>query len=92
MSADRFAWQGDALCAQMDPNLWFQAPQDGGKYTEAKRWCLSCPVLTECRLAVLAHEWGLKATERRGVWAGMTPMDRVKAERGLTAQGVVMAA
>jgi hypothetical protein len=91
MNADTFAWQDSALCAQMDPDLWHVAPHEGGRYTVARDYCLQCPVLTECRLAVLAGEWGLPATERRGVWAAMTPAGRVKAERGLTAQGVVMA-
>ena len=91
MNADTFEWQDNALCARMDPDLWHTSPQDGGKYTEARNYCLTCPVLTECRLSVLRREWGLAATERRGVWAGMTAAARVKAERGLRAQGLVMA-
>lgn len=92
MTAEQYAWQDYALCAQMDPELWFRAPQDGGKYSEIKAWCRECPVLTECRLSVLAYEWGLRATERRGVWGAMTPADRFKTEQGLRAQGTVIAA
>lgn len=92
MNADTHAWLDYALCAQMDPDVWHLSPQMGGKYTVAKGYCQQCPVLTECRLAVLAHEWGLPKGERRGVWGGMTPADRVKTEDGLKAQGVVMAA
>lgn len=92
MNADTYAWEDDAICARMDPDLWHLSPQMGGRYTVAKGYCLACPVLTECRLAVLVHEWGLPRGERRGVWGAMTPAERVKAEDGLKAQGAVMAA
>lgn len=85
MSRGTLSWQASALCAQADPDFWFLAPQEGGKYTEAKAFCRRCPVRTECADYALAGEWGLPATERRGVWAGMSPVDRVKAERKVRA-------
>ncbi len=52
----------------------------GGKYTVAKGYCRTCPVLAECAETVLTREWGLPSSERRGVWGGMTAAERVKAE------------
>ena len=80
MNADTFEWQDYAVCARTDPDLWHTSPQDGGRYTVAKDYCHACPVLTECAASVLSREWGLPATERRGVWGGMTAAERVRAE------------
>jgi WhiB family redox-sensing transcriptional regulator len=86
MSADDYAWQSYALCAQMDADLWHLSPQMGGKYTEAKSYCRTCPVIRSCRAYALACEWGLPASERRGVWGGMTAKERVRAEAAVRAQ------
>jgi hypothetical protein len=88
MSRDKYRWQDSALCAQMDPDLWHRSPQLGGKYSEAKQWCRTCPVLAECAEAVLSYEWGLERSERRGVWAAMSPGERFKAEQAQRAKGI----
>lgn len=85
MNADTFAWQAYAVCAQIDPDLWHLPPQMGGQYTLAKSYCRTCPVRRQCLDAVLRVERGLPASERRGVWGGMTAAERVKAEHARTA-------
>ena len=81
MTADEFAWQGSALCAQIDPDLWHLSPQMGGRYTETKQWCHRCPVIRACAAYAIRLEWGLTTSERRGMFGGMTAKERVKAEQ-----------
>jgi WhiB family redox-sensing transcriptional regulator len=74
MSADRFAWMADALCAQADPDTWIEGLAGGGSQT-AKRICADCPVRASCT----AHATRLEdfdATELRGVWGGRTQNQR----------------
>jgi hypothetical protein len=55
------AADGDALCAQTDPEVSF--PEKGQSAREARRKCRACPVGAEC-LAL-----ALRNNERFGVWA-----------------------
>ena len=56
-------WASRALCAQIDPDLFFS---DSVTRTErAKATCRQCPVRNEC----LAH--ALKTREDFGVWGGL---------------------
>ena len=65
------AWMSQALCAQVDPDLWFQ--EKGGSSRPAKRVCAACPVADECLQRALDNEetWGifggLTYTERRAL-------------------------
>lgn len=63
-------WMDSALCAQVDPDLWF--PNQGGVAREAKDVCRRCPVRVECA------EYG---ADELGVWGGTSPADRLKAAR-----------
>ena len=53
-------WRASALCAQVDPDLFF--PEKGGNTNAAKRICQSCPVQSECLTEALAHG------HRYGIW------------------------
>lgn len=66
-------WMGSALCAQVDPELFF--PEKGGNPRDAKRVCVGCPVIEECR------EYALKHNERFGVWGGLSERARAKLRR-----------
>jgi WhiB family redox-sensing transcriptional regulator len=71
-------WREDALCRQVDPELWF--PETGGDCgTTAKRLCASCPVQTECL------EYGVTTFQRHGVWGGKSysQLARIRAKRGM---------
>lgn len=63
-------WMGSALCAQVDPELFF--PEKGGGTRAAKRVCGGCPVRQECLAAALASH------EPDGVWGGLSPRQRRK--------------
>lgn len=62
-------WTLDALCAQVDPELWF--PDKGGSTGDAKRICMECPVRAECLQYALDHE------EIHGVWGAKSYRERL---------------
>lgn len=62
------AWQADALCAQVDPELFF--PEKGGSGTPAKNICRSCDVAAECL------EYSLLINAEFGVWGGLSAKAR----------------
>lgn len=70
------SWQDDALCAQVDSELWF--PDKGGSVKEAKQICQACPVLSSCL------EYALATDERFGVWGAMSERERRRLKRGVT--------
>jgi len=61
-------WTRDALCAQIDPEMFF--PEKGGSSRQARQVCGSCPVRTDCLDAALANN------ERFGIWGGLTERNR----------------
>jgi DNA (cytosine-5)-methyltransferase 1 len=69
-------WQEQALCAQVDPGLFF--PEQGAPARDAKRVCARCDVREQCLAAALA----LGAD---GVWGGTTPRQRQRLGGGVWA-------
>lgn len=67
-AAGQEEWQDRALCAQVDPELFF--PEKGGPIREAKRVCQACDVRSECLEYALVHK------ERYGLWGGMSERPR----------------
>ncbi len=61
-------WSNEALCAQVDPDLWF--PDKGGSTREAKAICATCPVATDCL------EYAIEHNEHFGIWGGVSERDR----------------
>lgn len=61
-------WRQDAVCAQIDPDLWF--PEKGGATRQAKEMCLRCTVRQPCLEFALANE------ERFGIWGGKSERER----------------
>lgn len=57
-------------CLDTDPELFF-AERPGEVYLDARRLCMSCPVIREC--ATYAIKW-----EYDGFFGGMTPRERMK--------------
>lgn len=66
-------WSVDALCAQIDNELFF--PEKGGSTKQAKKICRSCPVKNACL------EFALDNDERYGVWGGTTDKERRRLRR-----------
>lgn len=62
--AERTAWMDQALCANRDPEIWFDE-----RRAEAKRICAECPVSQQCG--------ALGGDEYRGIWGGVK-QSRVK--------------
>lgn len=69
------AWVTDAVCAQVDPELFF--PELGQNCQDAKRLCASCPVQPECLAYALANR------ELYGIWGGTSTKERVVLRRQL---------
>ena len=69
-------FDGDAACAETDPDAYF--PEKGGGTRDAKRVCSGC----EIRLACL--QWSLDNAIQHGMWGGVseTQRKRLLRERG----------
>lgn len=66
-------WQEHALCAFVDPEVFF--PEKGGSSREAKRICAECSVQRECL------EYALENDERFGIWGGLSERERRRLRR-----------
>ena len=72
---DRWEWQYDGLCREMDTELFFHPEGERGgtrrrRAEAAKAICMQCPVLDQCR------EYALASHEPYGVWGGMSEEER----------------
>lgn len=67
------AWVADALCTQVDPELFF--PTRGRQGRATRRVCAGCPVRVECA------EYAIGRSELDGVWGGLSPKQRKAARR-----------
>ena len=70
-------WQDAALCAQVDPDLFF--PEKGGSTLEAKRICRACDVRAECLDYAVEHE----DITAHGIWGGLSERERRVIKRTL---------
>jgi WhiB family redox-sensing transcriptional regulator len=73
---DEWTWQHYGRCQNLPSEVFF--PEDttrrGQRAHEqrAKRICLDCPVIAECR------EHALRTPEKYGIWGATTPRERAK--------------
>ncbi|MFE3036671.1 WhiB family transcriptional regulator [Streptomyces canus] len=70
-------WESAAACLQQDADIWFSRRS----WDRARAICAACPVLDDCRAAVLRREKGLPKCRRSGVIAGLTGPQRHDLER-----------
>jgi len=75
----RRAWAAGALCASIDPELFF--PPGDNPATEARQICAGCPVQCEC----LAYS--VIADEPFGIWGGLDHNERRTLRRQLQRRG-----
>ena len=68
LADDRLDWQDKALCAQVDPELWF--PLKGRSNREAKAICMQCPVRAECL------QYALDNDISHGIFGGLSDRQR----------------
>ncbi|MFE7442377.1 WhiB family transcriptional regulator [Streptomyces chartreusis] len=66
---------GDEPCRTTDPEEWF--PEQGVNGLIAKRMCLSCPILAQCRSWALANP----QLADFGIWGGTSRGERIAARR-----------
>ncbi len=59
-------WMQDAMCAQVDPEIFFPPVGDHGSTNAARKVCGGCDVAAEC----LA--FALRTEQRHGIWGGLT--------------------
>ncbi|WP_278259613.1 WhiB family transcriptional regulator [Nocardioides convexus] len=73
-------WTRDALCAQVDPDIFF--PGKGDSSAAAKRICGRCTVTAECLAYALAYESGENGTQTSygtvGIYGATSPRQRRK--------------
>ena len=71
-------WRQHAACYGQNTNLFF--PDRGDNHAlvlQAKKTCLACPVLTECRTYAL----GFQASKLPGIYGGLTQHERKRIQR-----------
>lgn len=63
-------WMGSAVCATVDPDLFF--PEAGGMWSAsiARGICANCPVQVDCRT------YAVDRPELTGVWGGTSDRQR----------------
>jgi WhiB family redox-sensing transcriptional regulator len=84
---DGYDWRDDALCAQVDPELFFPekgVPGDAAHGRAAKKICARCPVSVQCLEFALSMDGVIRI---QGIWAGTNERarQRMKAERAAEA-------
>jgi len=77
--ASEMAWADRALCAEVDPALFF--PAKGGDARPAKRVCMACEVRAECLEYALAHSEDQYDAGSFGIWGGLSPAQRQRLRR-----------
>lgn len=60
-------WMGQAVCATVDPEEWF--PEKGVSAHQAKKICVTCPVIDECLQFALDND-------ETGIWGGTSHRQR----------------
>lgn len=73
-------WQDLALCAQVDPELFF--PQLNDRGAQAKEICAKCEVRLQCLQLAMTAEAKFN-TKRYGIFGGLSPRDRKQLAKGL---------
>jgi WhiB family transcriptional regulator, redox-sensing transcriptional regulator len=71
---DEGTWWDDALCAEVDAELFF--PDKSGSIVYALRVCALCDVRAECLQFALAHSVDPEDIGNWGVWGGTSAQDR----------------
>jgi WhiB family transcriptional regulator, redox-sensing transcriptional regulator len=79
-------WQHDAACQQADPELFFPVGDPSltaeaqRRVDAAKRWCMTCDVVAECKAYALATA----TSQDYGIWGGLTQQERQRIRRRRT--------
>ncbi|MFD8545576.1 WhiB family transcriptional regulator [Streptomyces sp. NPDC059649] len=74
-------WRDQALCAQIDPDLFAPDVCNAATVREPKVTCGKCPVETRCLEEALVEEQGLPPHMRCGIRGGKTPRERAAIDK-----------
>ena len=85
-NGDHWEWQLRARCRGVDSSVFFAPDGERGRARwvreeRAKRLCLDCPVLAQCR------EHALTIAEPFGVWGGLSETERAPLAGSVAAIG-----
>lgn len=64
------AWQADAACKGIDPNLFHPTDSSPTTIRDAKKVCVDCPVRKQCL------DYAMRNRENDGVWGGLSTEER----------------
>ncbi|QNA74187.1 WhiB family transcriptional regulator [Streptomyces sp. So13.3] len=67
-----------ALCARIEPELFFPEPGDSKTANLAREICAHCPVVAACLVDALRVEGGAGHSNRFGIRGGKTPNQRFR--------------
>jgi WhiB family redox-sensing transcriptional regulator len=71
LRSEDLEWQKDGICRVTDDYKFFPEGKENAAWAQvAKRMCLDCPILRQCR------DWALTRREEFGVWGGLSEKDR----------------
>lgn len=70
---DRIDWSEDALCAEVDPEIFFPIAGQRDNGRKAKRICAKCSVVDKCL------EYGMDV--EFGIYGGLTASERARLRR-----------
>ena len=82
------SWREEALCAQVDPELFFPDSMLPHAYAPAIRVCRICPVRENCLEDAMGREGAASSAYRGGVWGGLSPSQRATLARRRSRQDV----
>lgn len=72
-------WRQHALCYKTDTNLFFPSLGDNNRQVmAAKKICLGCPVIADCRAYALSYD----SSKLPGIYGGLTQYERKRIQRG----------
>lgn len=77
---ENFYDQGEPICRQVDPDMFFPEPDDPNRnhiIKMAKKACGVCPYQNQCLASALERD------EKFGIWGGMTEQERRRLKRGV---------
>lgn len=75
------SWQAEALCAQIDPEIFAPDVCNAATVREPKATCSKCPVERVCLEGALEEEQGLPPQMRCGIRGGKTPRERAAIDK-----------
>ncbi|PWG14035.1 WhiB family transcriptional regulator [Streptomyces sp. V2] len=80
------AWKNSAVCAGVDPELFFPTQGDSRGAEDARTVCASCPVRLDCLEDALQAETGRGLHSRHGIYGGLNPRQRYRLHLTRTGQ------